>query len=175
MPVKIDNAHAVERLTAAITGMKGLTPESLNYDAEAFENCLNTMLWLQTILDDVQGTPREEPQARNALVDENLLLAVALRVCSLQSDIEFLFKSGDQAVAAREDQIQELCRQGYSQEEALKLHPADDLEELLGEKYEEIHELQGQHTKLREFLADPAYDIRILAGTEFEQPAPVSH
>lgn len=165
--------QARQQLEATIAALRGLSAQALEYDRAAVEHFAQSLCWAEAILDEVNGVTKPVNAADIAMMDRGLAGAVALRAFSLGAEIEREQRLGQLFISTHTEKVTELIRQGYTSDEAVSLVPFPQAN--VDAFSANIADLAAERGKLEAFLASPGYDVRLLVGTEFEQPAPVAH
>ncbi|WP_446810562.1 hypothetical protein ACH50O_02950 [Methylomonas sp. 2BW1-5-20] len=169
----VNKTASRQQLEAAISGLRGLTAQALGYDRSAIEHFAQSLCWAESILDEVNGVAQPDTSAEMAMMDRGLVGAVALRAFSIGADIEREQQLGQSFINAHAEKVTELRRQGYTGDEALLMAPFPQIN--IDAFAANIADLAAEREKLEAFLASPGFDTRVLSGTQFEQPEPVSH
>jgi len=165
--MKENTQQIVLRLNDAIAGLKRLSPASLQYDSILYEHFFKAMLLLQAIKASFEGNSVEQ----NPLIDTDLKIQVASSIAGLEAQIDETFAKADQAVNEQTLQVKEQITPEMSQSQVLELCSNPEIDEL----YDQAEKMIAERKLLITFIQDPAADVRLLSGTQFEQPEPVSH
>lgn len=165
-------AHVKAKLAPVIKALRGIDGESVGFDGEVFEICAGLLLWMEgtvAAIDAPQGeTAEAQPDPTRELVAKVGLRVLTLKMMVgaenrlLQAVIDQFERdlAGLKFAGATVEQVNQLENDAKVRTEAHRLN---------------ISDLAAQKTTLEEFLSStPDCNLTLLAGTDFEQPLPMT-
>ncbi|WKJ91345.1 hypothetical protein QZJ86_04240 [Methylomonas montana] len=170
--MKETSEQLVSRLDDAISGLKRLSPASLQFDSEMYEHFFKGMLLLQAFKAEFEGTSTEP---NSPLIDTDLRIQVAAAIARLESEIDGTFSQADEATAEHARQVKECIELGMTEDQALEHCSVEILDSVVDELYTRAESMMTERNSLIAFIQDQSGDVRLLAGTRCHQPEPVSH